>query len=129
MNKKKNWLDELEEKVQKKFDEKILENKPVKTVSDRVTRRESKQYAGIQASLTNTFFRYCEKIKDKELQEIELKRLEIQWKDFVSKWNRNPKRHVVLKNGDFLKFIDNYLKSIDQQTKIDFHEKETKKES
>ena len=74
----------------------------------RKERRERQKYAPVLTKLANEYIEAVNS-NDTEIQEFlqhRFNNLRNAWKDYVHKWNRNPKHGTELKETDFEDLID-----------------------
>ena len=104
------------------MEEKEIEAPPITKMGEqnRKSRKQKRKdyteveaYSRVLTSCVNQFFKFSNLNKgNKEAVAIELDRCTRQWKTYVSKWNKNKKRSCILRDTDFLNFVNEHTKKL-----------------
>ena len=85
----------------------------------RKERREQKKYQPVLLKLVNEYLnsKDTNEIANPEMLRHHFNNLRNSWKNFVHKWNRNPKYNSVLRDADFKDLINDTIKKFEDEKK------------
>lgn len=94
----------MEEKKQHTAEKVLMIN----TLS-RKERREAEIYQPVLTDLVNQYLQSRQNTESKIIEGQVFKSLNMEWMEYVRKWNRNKKHVTVLRESDFFNFMNTYL--------------------